>query len=109
VYQEHLPDIRLTPFIETYWTANGFIENGEVSSKILPDGCADILFSFGDASSANGLQPFLPNIVGTTTTFIEVIYAGKIQMFGIRFKPVGITAFTRVPIYEFTKIGRAHV
>jgi AraC-like DNA-binding protein len=102
MYQEHPPDIRLTPFIETYWTAIGWVENGDILSKILPDGCVDILFSFGDASAANGLQSFLPNIVGTTTTFIEVIYTGKVQMFGIRFKPAGITAFTRVPIDEFT-------
>ncbi|GAB6013258.1 DUF6597 domain-containing transcriptional factor [Viscerimonas tarda] len=102
MYREHSPDIRLTPFIETYWIAEGFIGNGEIRSKIFPDGCVDILFSFGEASEANGLQRFLPNIVGTTTSFIEVMYAGKTQMFGIRFKPAGITAFTRVPIHEFT-------
>jgi hypothetical protein len=44
-YLEHSPDFRLTPFIETYWTADDFTKNGS-ASKILPDGCVDIIFTF---------------------------------------------------------------
>jgi transcriptional regulator GlxA family with amidase domain len=35
-------------------------------------------------------------------TFIGVDYPQSTQMFGIRFKPAGITAFTRVPLDELT-------
>ncbi|GHT30273.1 AraC family transcriptional regulator [Bacteroidia bacterium] len=97
MYQEHRPDIRLTPFVETYWTATEFGDEGEVF-KILPDGCVDILFAFGDSSAENSI----PHIVGTMTYFIEIKYVDDINRFGIRFKPAGITAFTHVPIFEFT-------
>jgi AraC-like DNA-binding protein len=95
-YLEHAPDFRLTPFIETYWTANGFTENGS-ASKILPDGCMDIIFTFDGETDT-----FHSDIIGTMTTFIEVSRPQSVRMFGIRFKPAGITAFTRVPIEEFT-------
>jgi transcriptional regulator GlxA family with amidase domain len=36
------------------------------------------------------------------TAFIEFDPTEHAQMFGIRFKPVGITAFTRIPLIEFT-------
>ncbi|MDR1407591.1 MAG: AraC family transcriptional regulator, partial [Tannerella sp.] len=95
-YQEHSPDFRLTPFIETYWTADGFTEN-ESASKILPDGCVDIIFTFDEETDT-----FRSDIIGTMTTFIEVSRPQSVRMFGIRFKPAGITAFTRVPVEEFT-------
>ncbi|MDR1416452.1 MAG: helix-turn-helix domain-containing protein [Prevotellaceae bacterium] len=95
-YQEHSPDSRLMPFIEAYWTTSGFIEN-ENASKILPDGCVDIIFTFDESANA-----FRSEIIGTMTTFIKVICPQSVRMFGIRFKPVGITAFTRVPVEEFT-------
>jgi AraC-like DNA-binding protein len=98
-YQEHPPDSRLTPFIETYWTASGFIENGN-ASKVLPDGCTDIIFTFDESADA-----FHSDIIGTMTTFIEVSRPQSVRMFGIRFKPAGITAFTRVPVEEFTDLS----
>ena len=101
MYQEYKPNIFLSQFIETYWTAYGYVEGTEMS-KIFPDGCVDIIFTFGDKPTREGLKPFCPYVVGTITSFIEVEYTGKVQMFGIRFSPVGITAFTRIPINEFT-------
>jgi AraC-like DNA-binding protein len=95
-YQEHLPDMRLTPLIETYWSAGGFAEQQE-PSKVLPDGCVDIIFSFDSATGG-----FCSDIFGTTTSFLEVSRPQSVQMFGIRFNPVGITAFTRIPVEEFT-------
>lgn len=101
IYQEYKPREQLTPFIDTYWACEGFVAGQELF-KILPDGCVDILFSFGCISDKDNLAPFLPNIIGTMTAYSEVCYHGKVSMLGIRFKPVGITAFTRVPINEFT-------
>jgi AraC-like DNA-binding protein len=94
-YNEYNPDIQLSHWVETYWAASGFIDNADIS-KILPDGCLDIIFMF-DQAKGN----FDVNIVGTMTTFFEIDYR-SVQMFGIRFKPAGITAFTRVPVEEFT-------
>lgn len=95
-YQEHHPDKRLTFFIETYWMAGGFME-GEESSRILPDGCVDIIFTFDEEKNV-----LRSDIVGTMTTFLEINYSKHVKIWGIRFNPAGITAFTRVPIEEFT-------
>jgi len=94
-YKEYQPNTLLSPYIETYWTSNVW-GKGE-SHKIFPDGCVDIIFTFDKTKGT-----FLARIVGTMTSFLEVIYPQTVQMFGIRFKPAGITAFTRVPIHEFT-------
>lgn len=97
MYREHRPNILLIDFVETYWTAEGFIP-GEQTASVLPDGCVDILFVFDE----NGLSSFRSFIVGTMTSSLEVLYKGKFRMLGIRFRPGGITAFTRASINEFT-------
>ncbi len=101
MYHECKPDIRLTPYVETYWVTDGFVANEE-TVRIFPDGCVDILFSFEGSHPKNGLQPFQPYLIGTITSYIEVTYSGNVQMFGIRFKPMGVTAFMRIPVNELT-------
>lgn len=101
LYREYQPNIALLPYIETYWVAQGYADQTE-SEKILPDGCVDIIFSFCHTSDNGNLAPFLPNIVGVMTTYLEIRYLDYVSMLGIRFRPAGITAFTKVPIYSFT-------
>ena len=95
-YSEYRADIKLTPLVETYWAASGFTNSGEVS-KVMPDGCVDIIFIFDETQ-----RSFYAKIFGTMTSFFEVSYPQSVKMFGIRFKPAGITAFTRVPVCDFT-------
>lgn len=99
-YREFQPNVQLVPYIETYWTAYGFKEKEE-SYRILPDGCVDIVISLS-SSSHFGLKPFVPNIVGAMTTYGLGSYHKTVHLVGIRFRPVGFTAFCRVPIFEFT-------
>jgi len=95
-YKEYEPNKLLAPYIDTYWISDGFGGKGKFY-KILPDGCVDIIFSFDKAKST-----FLTKVVGTMTSFLEISYPQSVEMFGIRFRPAGITAFTRVPVEEFT-------
>ena len=95
-YHEYSPDIRLTPWIKNYWSAIGFIDFGNIP-KVFPDGCTDIIFIFDKTQGTS-----YAGIFGTITRFIEVDFPESTQMFGIRFNPAGITAFTRVPVEEFT-------
>ena len=91
----------LLPYIETYWATQGYSAQTE-SEKILPDGCVDIIFSFSHSSKSDNLVPFLPNIIGTMTTYSEIKFLGHVSMLGIRFRPAGITAFTKAPVHTFT-------
>ncbi len=98
MYHEYLPDITLSDLIDSYWVSEAFIACEE-RTRILPDGCVDIIIS---AYQIHGMKAFRPYIFGTTTSYIEPSFSGKHKMIGIRFKPGGITAFTRIPINEFT-------
>ncbi len=93
-YQEYIPDTRLAPWVKNYWLANGFVDS-EVMPKVFPDGCTDIIVKFDRIRRTSNADLF-----GITTSFIEVNQPTSMQMFGIRFKPAGITAFTRVPMEE---------
>jgi len=95
-YQEYKPDIRLSPWVENYWIATNFVPS-EHYAKILPDNCTDVVFDFDRIKGFSCVELF-----GTMTNFIEFDSAERGQMFGIRFKPVAITAFTRVPQMELT-------
>jgi AraC-like DNA-binding protein len=95
-YLEYQPNTLLSPYIETYWTGNDFAGK-EVFYKILPNGCVDIIFTLDKTNDV-----FYADIIGATTSYLENSQPQTVQMFGIRFKPAGITAFTRVPIEELT-------
>ena len=95
-YQEYMPDARLTPWVKNYWSASSFVSS-EVTPKVFPDGCTDIIFRFDRTAGTS-----YAGLFGMTTAFIEVDYPKSTQMFGIRFKPAGMTAFTRVPLDELT-------
>ncbi|WP_292008959.1 helix-turn-helix domain-containing protein [Chryseobacterium sp.] len=95
LYKEYQPSALLSPYIETYWTSNS-PGNGEFH-KVLPDGCVDIIFQFNKTKNI-----FYAEICGTMTTFLNMNFLESIQIFGIRFRPIGITFFTRVPVEEFT-------
>ncbi|NDV68732.1 helix-turn-helix domain-containing protein [Dysgonomonas sp. 25] len=100
MYYEHPPHPLLAPYVETYWVADGFVEGQEVM-RIPPDGCIDILFTF-TSTAKDGLKANTPYLVGTMTSYSEVPFQGRVEMFGIRFRPAAIAAFVRLPAYEYT-------
>ena len=95
-YQEYSPDIRLMPWVKNYWWSDGFVSS-EVTPKVFPDGCTDIMFIFNKVTGTS-----FSGIFGTMTKFVNVDFPAFTQMFGIRFRPAGLSAFTRVPVSEFT-------
>jgi AraC-like DNA-binding protein len=96
LYREYRPAAPLAPYIEAYWLGDALAGEGE-TYRVFPDGCVDIIFHIDRTGSA-----LSAGIIGAMTTYINVSHQSGIQMFGIRFKPAGITAFTRVPVDEFT-------
>jgi AraC-like DNA-binding protein len=95
-YREYSPDIRLTPWVKNYWSASGFASS-EVTPKVFPDGCAYIIFKFDRTAGTSYAY-----LLGMRTAFIEADYPKSTQLFGVGFKPAGITAFTRVSLEELT-------
>lgn len=104
IYNEHTPDIRLQAFVECYWSGSG-LATSLVSHKVIPDGCVDILFSFSGDNSSDLFKQGQPFLNGTMTYSFDVFQPYNISdMIGIRFKPAGITAFTRVPVNHMTNM-----
>ncbi len=102
MYREYLPDVRLQHLIETYWVSDGFLSEF-YTQRFLPDGCVDMLFNFTDNDGKGHLFPYIPRIVGVMTSHLNIsCFSGLIQMLGIRFRPNGITAFSRIPVFELT-------
>jgi len=95
-YQEYTPNIRLTPWVKNYWSASGFTNN-ELIPKIFPDGCSYIIFKFDRTVGTS-----YSYLLGMRTAFVEAYYPQSTQLFGVCFKPAGLTAFTRVPLEELT-------
>ncbi|MDR2938562.1 MAG: helix-turn-helix domain-containing protein [Prevotellaceae bacterium] len=82
--------------MKNYWVADGFFES-KITSKVFPDGCTDIIFTIDKTKGYSSI-----NLFGIMTSFVEVNYPSSAQMFGIRFRPAGLAAFTRMPISELT-------
>ena len=95
-HREYRPNLILAHLIDAYWTETDFTP-GEPPFRVLPDGCINIVLTFDRSAST-----LLSEIVGAMTSFVRVARAESVLMFGVRFRPAGLTAFTRVPLDAFT-------
>lgn len=90
------PHPALTPYIDAYWSVNG-AGSETVTSRILPDGCVDIIFNLGeDDGIMKGGKAYL---VGTMTRTIESIVNPDSHLVGVRFKPAAFSVF-----YKFSSL-----
>ncbi|MBI3556101.1 MAG: AraC family transcriptional regulator [Deltaproteobacteria bacterium] len=65
--------------------------------RVLPDGCIDIIFDFGD------LRPRSPAyVVGTMSRPVLVGMAGQVDLLGVRFRPGGCQPFLEFNAAECT-------
>ena len=101
MYHLHLPASPLRPFIESYWkvqTRPG--ESGVLHEQIYVDGQPDILFNFGCAYDRCGIAIPHGNVDGQRDYPVVIAQQGEINLIGVRFRPGGLAAFTRLPMHE---------
>jgi AraC-like DNA-binding protein len=91
MYVERQPSPALAPWVECFWTRSDSTPSGE--HRILPDGCADLVFDLTDGESA---------VVGTMTRPLILPPSGPSSMIGVRFNPGRAAAFLRMPLAEIT-------
>jgi AraC-like DNA-binding protein len=91
-YAEIAPSPALRPWIECFWTRS---EKGpsEVEHRVLPDGCADLVF---DCTDREGM------FVGTMTRPLVLPPGAANAFLGVRFRPGRAAAFLRIPLAEIT-------
>lgn len=88
-YREIQPTAALQPWVECFWTR----DDAAVETRVLPDGCADLIF---DLSEGEGV------VVGTMTKPLIVPAAEASDLLGVRFRPGRAAAFLRIPLAELT-------
>lgn len=108
-YREFKPSPLLSKYIECFWVLKS--DSKAVSSapqKILPDGCVELLFHFGDPvkrhiSENKVIIPPRSYISGQIKSYLLIEPTGRMGTFGIRFRPWGAHAFWDLPIHELTE------
>jgi len=77
-YREVIPSPSLAPFVECFWTGDVF---SDFSARVLPDGCADILFMMRTNELIN------TQVVGVMTRPHVVPLTAGTSLLGVRFHP----------------------
>ena len=101
-YLEFQPDAKFSNFIDCYWTSR---ESPSSIHRVLPDGCTDLIFNFGEAvidCFNNRVSLWKESIaaVGMMTTYREVSSANGADLLGIRFKSGCLSLFTKASLSE---------
>ena len=101
-YSEVKPHPTLRSYIDTYWTVASE-ETVLHTSKILPDGCVDIILNLEDDYKTDEgiilMKSETAYLIGTMTHFKENIIQSKTKLLGIRFKPAALSVF-----YKFSSL-----
>lgn len=103
MYQEHAPPRRLAPFLECIWTTEGRVPPGaHRATRVLPDGCMDVLFNVGDPPLPDGcphhaLRAYAVGAMPTAQVFGVV---GQVALVGARLRPGAAPALLPFAAHE---------
>lgn len=104
-YQTYEPVASLSTLVRCYWTLESPIESPVAKQTIVPDGCMEMIFHYGDLYkqySQNGSSIIQPRcfVIGQLTQPLEIEPTGVTGIFAVRFQPNGFFPFATVPIKE---------
>jgi AraC-like DNA-binding protein len=94
-YRECPPSPLLQGRVAAYWSVERVADDAPIVQRVLPDGCADLIGDFARA------EPEL-RWVGTMTRAIQVVAAGRQDLFGIRFAPGALYSLIGAPLSLLT-------
>ncbi|SMD38395.1 Helix-turn-helix domain-containing protein [Reichenbachiella faecimaris] len=107
-YQIFEPNADLATFVKCYWTLESPKKSSPEKQTIVPDGCMEMIFHYGDL-----YKQYLPNgesiiqprcfVFGQLTQPLEIEPTGATGIFSIRFHPEGFLPFATIPIKEMEK------
>jgi AraC-like DNA-binding protein len=97
-YREFPPPADLARWVACFWQIQGAPAAGtSCSHRVLPDGCADLLFDLGAARQRGGTQG---EVVGPMSRAFVVELRGPVDLLGVRFRAGAIGAFAGVPAQQ---------
>jgi AraC-like DNA-binding protein len=107
-YVESSPSPDLRHFIKCFWSLKqSAIEAADSHEPVLPDGRVEIVFNLATrfrryhSESEFSLQP-RTLVAGQMTRNIVIGPSGDVELFGVRFQPVGASYFFGLPMSELT-------
>lgn len=98
-YNSYEPSPALLAFIKCYWTLEEDAQEYPEVQRIVPDGCMEMIFQFGDVfrqKSKDGSSFLQPKsfVFGQITETLEIEPTGVTNIFSIRFQPGGFSPFS---------------
>ncbi|SEL79632.1 AraC family transcriptional regulator [Parapedobacter koreensis] len=104
-YQTFEPSRDLSPLVKCYWTLESPMEENPRRQTIVPDGCMEMIFHYGDLYKqymSDGLCVVQPRscVFGQLTRPLEIEPIGETGIFSVRFHPGGFMPFATIPIKE---------
>lgn len=105
-YNTYQPHTDLETVVKCYWTLQVPADPNTQKQLILPDGCLEMIFMFGDdirrytSEETSIIQP-RNMLIGQITDQFYIQPTGRVDIFSIRFYPYGFTNFIDEPLGQF--------
>ncbi len=104
-YQTFEPSHDLTKLIKCYWTLESQREKTTEKQTIVPDGCMEMIFHYGDLyrqylENGNSLIQPKSFVIGQLTRPLEIEPTGVTGIFSVRFHPNGFLPFATISLKE---------
>jgi len=104
-YQTFEPNEYLAAFVKCYWTLESPKEENPEKQIIVPDGCMELIFHYGDLYAQyteTGNHFIQPRcfVFGQLTRPLEIEPTGTTGIFSVRFHPNGFLPFATLSIKE---------
>lgn len=102
-YQTFEPSEKLTDLVKCYWTLENPKQATPHRQTIVPDGCMEMIFHYGDLYKQyleNGNSIVQPRcfVIGQLTQPLEIAPTGSTGIFSVRFHPNGFLTSASIPI-----------
>lgn len=85
-YREFMPSKALAPYVACYWSVDSDATVTNHLHRVIPDGCADIIFDLRAPSPSKGAF-----VAGVMTAFETRTLTSRYSLFGIRFSNTDTT------------------
>jgi AraC-like DNA-binding protein len=94
-YSEHRPPPDLAPWVACFWQIRGaHADRAPHFHRVLPDGCADLLFDLERARRSGGSPA---ELVGPMSEASLFEMRGDVDLLGVRLRPGVVNVFTGIP------------
>jgi hypothetical protein len=102
-YQTYKPHKDLESIVKFYWTLEVPFDPANQKQKIVPDGCIEMTFNFGDKikryiSETDFILHPNAMIMGQRTKSFDILPTGNVDTFAICFYPMGFANFVTMPL-----------